>query len=127
MKYMLLIYADQSNLPEFTPEERLASVQEWSAVMSEMKTAGILLGNDGLAPVEDATSVRFRDGKAIIADGPFAETHEQLGGYIMLECKDLDEALSWAVRLPGAKFGTIEVRPINTYTQARDAAAARNA
>ena len=112
MKYMLLIYANYSELPELTPEERQAAFQEWMSLTAEMQAAGVLLANHGLLPVADATTVRVRNDKALIADGPFAETHEQLGGFYLVECKDLDEALGWAAKIPSAKQGTIEVRPL---------------
>ncbi len=93
MKYMLLMYWDQSVVPNLTPEEQQAAAQEWFTLMDEMKAAGVLLDNNGLAPVTTATTVRVRDGKTVISDGPFAETHEQLGGFYLLDCKDLDEAI----------------------------------
>jgi hypothetical protein len=85
---------------------------------TEAKAAGVLLANDGLSPVSDATTLRVREGKTLIADGPFAETHEQLGGYYLIDCKDLDEALSWAAKIPSAQYGSIEVRPLNRWSQA---------
>ena len=115
MKYMLLIYGNQADAPDYsqyTPEEQRASVQEWHTLMADMKAAGVFVDTNGLAPVADATSVRVRDGKTLIADGPFAETHEQMAGYYMLNCQDLDEALEWAAKIPGARWGTIEVRPL---------------
>jgi hypothetical protein len=117
MKYMMLIYANGSERPEFTPEQRRAAMQAWVAFQTEAEAAGVLVSNDGLLPVTDATTVRVRSGKRLIADGPFAETHEQLGGYYILDCKDLDEAIEWAARMPGAKYGSIEIRPVMTYTQ----------
>ncbi len=120
MKYMLLIYADQTQMPDYTPEEQKMAVQAWVSAVQEMQDAGVLLYNDGLAPASSATTVRIRSGRTIIGDGPFAETHEQLGGYVMLDCHDLDEAIGWATKLPGAKFGTVEVRPVNIWTVQRD-------
>jgi hypothetical protein len=112
MKYMLLLYANESAVPE-TPEEQQAVAPEvWYALMQEMKAAGVLVSNDGLAPIATATTVRVREGKTLITDGPFAETHEQLGGFFLLECKDLDEALRWAEKIPHAKYGSVEVRPL---------------
>jgi len=112
MKYMLLMYADESKGPQ-TPEEQDAHTPEtWFALMKEMKAAGVLVSNNGLSPVANATTVRVREGKTLITDGPFAETHEQLGGFFLLNCKDLDEALRWAARIPSAKLGSIEVRPL---------------
>jgi hypothetical protein len=112
MKYMLLIYANQSEAPAYTPEQAQAATQAWQAVGSDMAAAGVLVSSSGLAPVADATSVKVRGGKTLIADGPFAETHEQLGGYFLIDCKDLDEAIGWAAKIPGAKWGTVEVRPL---------------
>ena len=112
MKYMLLMYASES-LTLDTPEEQQAVAQDvWFALMKEMKDAGVLISQNGLAPTVTATTVRFRDGKTLITDGPFAETHEQLGGFFLLECKDLDEALRWAEKIPHAKYGSVEVRPL---------------
>jgi hypothetical protein len=112
MKYMLLLYANESAVPE-TPEEQQAVAPEvWFALMKDMKDAGVLLSNNGLAPIATATTVRVREGKKLVTDGPFAETHEQLGGFFLLECKDLDEALLWAEKIPHAKYGSVEVRPL---------------
>ena len=112
MKYMLLIYGNQADAPTYSPEEFQVAAREWQALNAEMKAAGVLIDTNGLAPVTTATSVRVRDGKTILTDGPFAETHEQLGGFYMVDCKDLDEALGWAAKIPGAGWGTIEVRPL---------------
>jgi hypothetical protein len=117
MKYMMLIYANASEMPAFTPEQRQAAMQAWGTFQAEAQAAGVLVSNDTLYPVTDATTVRVRNGKTLIADGPFAETHEQLGGYFVLDCQDLDEAISWAAKMPGAKYGSVEVRPIMTFTQ----------
>ncbi len=117
MKYMLLMYANESEAPKYTPEEHQAAAQAWYAFGKEAEAAGALLGNNGLSPVSDATTVRVRNGKTSITDGPFAETHEQLGGYYLFDCKDIDEAISWAAKIPIAKYGSIEVRPLNTYSQ----------
>ena len=112
MKYMLLMYANESAVPE-TPEDQEAISQTvWFALMKEMKDAEVLLSNTGLSPIANATTVRVREGKTLITDGPFAETHEQLGGFFLLECKDLDEALHWAGKIPHARFGSVEVRPL---------------
>lgn len=111
MKYMLLMYADEAIVSKFTPEQFQAAGQEWYAYSKELEAAGVLLSNCGLSPVADATTLRVRDGKVLTADGPFAETHEQLGGYYLVECKDIDEALGWAAKIPTAKYGSIEIRP----------------
>ena len=113
MKYMLLMYANEESAVPNTPEAQQAvAPQAWFALMDEMKTAGVLLSNNGLSPVANATTVRIREGKTLITDGPFAETHEQLGGFFLLECTDLDEALRWAEKIPHAKYGSVEVRPL---------------
>ena len=124
MKYLVLMYANESEAPQ-TQEELQALQPAWYAYMQEAQAAGALLSNGGVAPGARATTVRVRNGKPLITDGPFAETHEQLGGYYMMECKDLDEAIQWAAKIPGAKYGSIEGRPVNVWTQARDDAAAR--
>jgi hypothetical protein len=111
MKYMLLMYWEPSPVPS-TVEEQQAAAPAWFALLKEMEAAGVLLSNNGLSPVADTTTVRVRDGKTLTTDGPFAETHEQLGGYFVLDCKDLDEALAWAAKIPAAKYGSIEVRPL---------------
>ena len=116
MKYMLLMYANESESPK-TPEEYQAVAQSWYAFNQEATAAGVLLSNNGLDPVSNATTVRVRDNKALITDGPFAETHEQLGGYYLFDCKDLDEALAWAAKIPTAKYGSVEVRPLNQWSQ----------
>ena len=112
MKYMLLMYANESAVPETPEEQQAVSQTVWFALMKEMKDAGVLLSNTGLSPVANATTVRIREGKTLITDGPFAETHEQLGGFFLLDCKDLDEALRWAAKIPSAALGSIEVRPL---------------
>ncbi len=115
MKYYLLIYWKAGETPQYTPEQQQAVFQAWQDYEAEAKAAGVYLANDGLRPVADATTVRVRSGKTLVTDGPFAETHEQFGGYYLLNCKDLDEALAWATRLAGllsvADYGSIEVRP----------------
>lgn len=112
MKYMLLMYASEAESPNFTPEEMQAIGKEWQTLLIEAKAAGVLLANNGLAPITTATTVRVREGKALTVDGPFAETHEQLGGFIMLNCQDLDETIQWAEKVPHARYGSVEIRPL---------------
>jgi hypothetical protein len=111
MKYLLLMYADELKMSQ-SPEEQRAAEPVWSALSQEMKAAGVWLGSSGLSPIADATTVRVRDGITLITDGPFAETHEQLGGYFLVDCQDLDEALRWAAKIPTAAYGSVEVRPL---------------
>ena len=112
MKYMLLLYANESVELETPEEQQAVAPESWFALMKEMKDAGVFISTNGLSPVANATTVRFREGKTLITDGPFAETHEQLGGFFLLECQDLDEALRWAEKIPHAKYGSVEVRPL---------------
>ena len=111
MKYMLLMYAKESDVPH-TPEQIQVAAPAWYAFTTEAQAAGVLESASGLSSASNATTVRVRDGKVLTADGPFAETHEQLGGCYLLECKDLDEALAWAAKLPTAQYGSVEVRPL---------------
>jgi hypothetical protein len=114
MRYMLMIYSQET--PEGPPSEEIENLKRshW-AVMEEANQKGVLLGVEGLKPTTTATTVRRKNGRPITTDGPFAETKEQLAGYYILECKDLDEAIEWAMRIPssckGAE-GCIEIRPI---------------
>ena len=112
MKYMLLMYASPADAPAYTPEEQQTAMQAWFEYMKEAKAAGVLVSNEGLAPGTTATTVRVRNGKTLTADGPFAETHEQLGGFSVLDCQDLDEAIRWAAKIPTAQYGLVEVRPL---------------
>lgn len=109
MKYMLLIYLNELDLSE---DERQDCYQKSSRLVDQLKADGKYLAASPLQPTALATSVRIRDGKRLITDGPFAETHEQLGGYYMVDVKNLDEAIDIAARIPGAKKGTVEVRPV---------------
>jgi len=111
MKYMLLMYVNESDAPK-TPEEYQAAAQDWAAYGQEASDAGVLLWSHGLEPVSNATTVRVRNGNTMTTDGPFAETHEQLGGLHLFECRDLDEAIRWAAKIPTAKYGSIEIRPL---------------
>jgi hypothetical protein len=109
MKYMLLIYLDEQALSE---SERQDCYQESTEVARDLAGTRQYVSCAPLYPTAMATSVRVRDGKRLLTDGPFAETREQLGGYFLIEAKDLDEALSIAARIPGARTGTVEVRPV---------------
>jgi hypothetical protein len=109
MRYMLLIYLDEQSLND---AERVHCYQESSQVARDLAATGQFLATAPLYPTSTATSVRVRDGKRLVTDGPFAETREQLGGYFLINATDLDEALQIAARIPGARFGTVEVRPV---------------
>jgi hypothetical protein len=108
VKYMMLLYTVESEVPDDDPE----LFQTWATLLRDLKAAGVLLDNNGLAPTANATTVRVRNGKTLTTDGPFAETHEQMGGYFLLELPDLDEAIRWAEKIPHAKYGSVEIRPL---------------
>ena len=108
MQYMLLIYSAESD-DNAQPEGFLA---EYGAFTQEIIQSGAFKAADRLKPVATATTVRIRDGKTLSTDGPFAETREQLGGYYLVEAKDLDEAVAIAAKIPSARFGSVEVRPV---------------
>jgi hypothetical protein len=109
MKYMLLVYLDEKALDE---PERAQCYVDSAQLCQDLNASGHYLAANPLHPVSTATSVRVRDGKRLVTDGPFAETREQLGGYFLISAKDLDEAMSVAARIPAARVGTIEIRPI---------------
>ena len=110
MQYLLTIYVDEADFTNATPEEGMAMMAAYDALTAELKDAGVLLGGEGLQPTSTATTVRVRDGEPLLTDGPFAETREQLGGYYLIDCADLDEANRWAAKIPDAASGAVEVR-----------------
>ncbi len=112
MKYVLLMYAGESEASKFSPEELQGIGKDWQTLLKEAQAAGVMVSTGGVAPGTDATTVRVRESKTLITDGPFAETHEQLGGYSLIECEDLDEAIRWAEKIPTVKYGSIEIRPL---------------
>jgi hypothetical protein len=115
MRYLLTIYTDESSWATMTAEDGAAMTAAYGAFGREARDAGALLGGEGLQPTATATTVRVRDGETLFTDGPFAETREQLGGYYLLDCADLDEAARWAAKIPGARSGAVEVRPVMDY------------
>ena len=112
MKYMLLIYDDPNAWASMTEEETNAIMGEYWAYSEEVAAAGVMVGGDALQPTTTATTVRVRDGQTLSTDGPFAETKEQLGGFYLVDVANLDEALAWAAKIPSARIGSIEVRPV---------------
>jgi hypothetical protein len=110
MKYMLLIYLDEKN--PLSEAERQSCYAESTELAHQLQANGQYVGANPLHPTETATSVRIREGKRMVTDGPFAETREQLGGYFLIEAKNLDEAIAIAARVPMARKGTVEVRPV---------------
>src|SRR5882757_9895755 len=115
MQYLLLIYRNEAKLINMTPADRHAVTAEYGAYTQSIVQSGNFKAGDGLQPTTTATTVRVRDGKTLTTDGPFAETREQLAGYYLVEAKELDAALGIAARIPGARTGSIEVRPIMVY------------
>ncbi|OGO57489.1 MAG: hypothetical protein A2V85_12480 [Chloroflexi bacterium RBG_16_72_14] len=111
MRYLLLIYEEPPATPP-TEEEWAVMMPQYTAFGQWLRDTGQYLGGEALQPVTDATTVSVRDGRRIVTDGPFAETKEHLGGYYLIDAKDLDAAIEAAARVPGARFGKIEVRPI---------------
>ena len=115
MQYLLLIYDNEKNMSQMSQSEGKKIMDEYFAFTEEITKSGKFVAGDALQPTHTATTVRVRDGKRLTTDGPFAETKEQLGGYYLVEAKDLDEALAIAAKIPSARFGSIEVRPIQKF------------
>jgi hypothetical protein len=109
MQYLLLIYTDENS---YADGEREQCYEESTALTHELKKAGKYLGCAPLHPIASATTVRVRNAKRLVTDGPFAETREQLGGFFLIDADNLDEAIDIAARIPGAKKGTVEIRPV---------------
>jgi hypothetical protein len=112
MRYALLICTDEATELARSPEEYETVMSEYGAFGEEMTKRGVLQGGERLRPTSDATTVQVRNGDVVTSDGPFAETKEQIGGFFLVDCKDLDEAIEIASKIPSAKHGTVEVRPI---------------
>lgn len=112
MRYLMLIYGPEWDSSGMSPEQIEESMNEWTDYTADLLKRGVSEGGEALEPTNTATTVRVRDGESMTTDGPFAETNEVLGGYYLLNCKDLNEAIEIAARCPGARQGSIEVRPI---------------
>lgn len=123
MKYMALIYGDESGWDALSEDERKAVYDKYRAFSKQAGDAGVLAGGEELALTRSATTVRVRDAETLVTDGPYAEVKEVLGGYYLLECGSMDEAVDWAARIPGAEHGAIEVRPLYVDPNAEGAAA----
>jgi hypothetical protein len=118
MKYLLLVYGQEKDWFDLTQAQIGAMMADYGKFTEEITSQGKNLGSNRLKPVSSATTVRVRDGKRVVTDGPFAETKEQLGGYYLVEANDLDEAIAMAAKIPAARHGSVEVRPIFTMEQA---------
>ena len=112
MQYLLMIYGDEAAMQNRSQEELDRILGAFMAYTEAVKSAGVLVGLNRLRPTPTATTVRVTGGKTQVLNGPYAETREQLGGYYLIDVPDLDAALSWAARCPGAEYGTMEVRPV---------------
>ena len=112
MQYLLLIYANEAEIAKLSPDSAGTLLHEYGEFTKSIVQSGNFKAADRLRPVSTASTVRVRNGKTVTSDGPFAETREQLGGYYFIEAKDLDQAIAIAARIPGARHGSIEVRPI---------------
>ena len=118
---MLALFGDESRRAERTPEEIAGAMKQWDAFTQEAIEAGVHVGGEGLQPSATATTIQIQEsGEHIVSDGPFAETKEQLGGYYLLDCEDLDDAIAWAKKIP-MPGGTVEVRPVMDYEAAGSA------
>jgi len=115
MKYLCLIYSDETQWPMLSKPEIDKMMSEYREFTSGIQASGHYIGGNRLEPTQAASTVRVRNGKVSTTDGPFAETKEQLGGFYLLNCKDLDEAIEWAAKIPGANGGSIEVRPVMEF------------
>lgn len=115
MQFLCLIYEAESLMASRTEEENGQIFQQYMTYTDDIKSSGHFVGGEALQPISTATTIRIRDGESVITDGPFAETKEQLGGYYLLECNSLDEAIEQASKIPSAKYGTIEIRPIMVF------------
>ncbi|MDF2231573.1 YciI family protein [Albimonas sp. CAU 1670] len=114
MQYMLMIYHEEGGWDRLTPAQQAEGMAAYRAYAEALTAAGALVGSERLQPTATATTVRVADGETRVLDGPYAETKEQFGGYYIVEAADLDAALDWAARCPGARHGVVEVRPLWT-------------
>jgi hypothetical protein len=118
MKYAFTIYGDEGQRNAASEEDQQAMAQAYGVLTQEMQEKGVLVAGEGLYPTQTATTVRVREGDRDVTDGPFAETKEQLGGFYVLDVKDLDEAIEWAAKIPGSQIGSVEIRPVMVFDEA---------
>ena len=119
MEYLMLLYAQEDGWNAMTPEQQQQGVAAYRAYGEAVQKAGVLKGSNRLRPVASATTVKMADGKSQVLDGPYVDSKEQLGGYYLIDVPDLDTALEWAARCPGASHGTVEVRPVWSMTESQ--------
>ncbi len=123
MKYLCLIYENEKEWEQMPKDQADAVMGEYFAFTDGIRKTGQYVGGDALHPTQTATTVRVRDGKTLTTDGPFAETKEHLGGFYVLECANLDEAIAWAAKIPNAADGSVEVRPVMEFDEPADSTA----
>ena len=112
MQYMMLVYSNEKGWLQLTPEQQKQGMAAYMAYDEALRNAGVLLGSNRLRNTDAATTVKVTDGKTQVLNGPYVDTKEQLGGYFLIEAPDLDAAIAWAARCPGASHGAVEVRPL---------------
>ncbi len=118
MEYLALIHGDESVWERMTEAERDAAYEQYGEFAEAGRAAGVLAGGEELGSTASATTVRVRDGRRLVTDGPYAEVKEALGGFFLLDCASFDEALDWAARIPAAEHGAVEVRPVHVDPEA---------
>ncbi len=118
MEYLALIYSDESAWERLSDDERAAAYERYGEFSEAARSAGVLVGGEELAPTSSATTVRIRDGREVVTDGPYTEVKEALAGYFVLDCPSFDDAVAWAARIPAADRGAVEVRPVHVDEEA---------
>ena len=118
MEFLALLHADEDAWERMSGEEREAAYEQYGEFTQAVRGAGVYVSGNELGPTSSATTVRIRDGRQLVTDGPYAEVKEALGGYYVLDCASFDEALDWAARIPAASHGAVEVRPVSTHEEA---------
>jgi hypothetical protein len=115
MKFMLLLWGDESHWADMSEEEAAAEMARWEDYSAQLVAAGAMVSGEGLQPSATSKTLRIENGERVVTDGPYAETKEQLGGFYVIECASMDEALDWAAKAPSAGRGSTEVRPVMLY------------
>jgi hypothetical protein len=118
MKFTLLLWGDEGQWANMSEEETAAEMERWNDYTNQLVAAGAMVSGEGLDPSTASKILRIENGERVVTDGPYAETKEQLGGFYVIECASMDEALEWAAKLPSAQHGTTEVRPVLAYEEA---------
>ena len=118
MEFLALLHADEGVWERMSDAEREAAYEQYGEFTEAVRAAGVYVSGNELGPTSSATTVRVRDGRQLVTDGPYAEVKEALGGYYVLDCASFDEALDWAARIPAASHGAVEVRPVSTHEEA---------